>query len=137
MKYIACEKPHEFLMKEKEMPVRKEGEVLLKIRNSLSEEFFKLDKTNPFILLTISEVIKYMEKGTEKYNEIYVARIDETINLLKDILKLDDDFPLIHTKIGLLTTMKGFHYDNEKMIEDGLKEYEKGMHFMSKLGFKQ
>ncbi len=32
MKYIACEKPHEFLMKEKEMPVRKEGEVLLKIR---------------------------------------------------------------------------------------------------------
>jgi 2-desacetyl-2-hydroxyethyl bacteriochlorophyllide A dehydrogenase len=32
MKYIVCEKPHEFLMKEKEMPVRKEGEVLLKIR---------------------------------------------------------------------------------------------------------
>jgi len=108
-----------------------------KIRNSLSEEFSKLDKTNPFILLTISEVIKYMEKGTEKYNEVYVARIDETINLLKDILKLDDDFPLIHTKIGLLTTMKGFHYDNEKMVEDGLKEYEKGMYFMSKLGFKQ
>lgn len=108
-----------------------------KIRNSLSEEFSKLDKTNPFILLTISEVIKYMEKGTEKYNEIYVARIDETINLLKDILKLDDDFSLIHTKIGLLSTIKGFYYENEKMIEDGLKEYEKGMHFMSKLGFKQ
>ena len=32
MKYIVCEKPHEFLMKEREMPVRKEGEVLLKIR---------------------------------------------------------------------------------------------------------
>lgn len=32
MKYIVCEKPHEFLLKEKEMPVRKEGEVLLKIR---------------------------------------------------------------------------------------------------------
>ena len=32
MKYIVCEKPHEFLIKEKEMPVRKEGEVLLKIR---------------------------------------------------------------------------------------------------------
>jgi 2-desacetyl-2-hydroxyethyl bacteriochlorophyllide A dehydrogenase len=32
MKYIVCEKPHEFLLKEKLMPVRKEGEVLLKIK---------------------------------------------------------------------------------------------------------
>ena len=32
MKYIVCEKPHEFLIKEKEMPIRKQGEVLLKIR---------------------------------------------------------------------------------------------------------
>lgn len=32
MKYIVCEKPQEFLIKEKEMPIRKEGEVLLKIR---------------------------------------------------------------------------------------------------------
>lgn len=31
MKYIVCEKPGEFLMKEKEAPVRKEGEALLKI----------------------------------------------------------------------------------------------------------
>ncbi|MFV8342409.1 zinc-binding alcohol dehydrogenase family protein [Flavobacterium sp. XS2P39] len=32
MKYIVCEKPHEFKLKEKPMPVRKDGEVLLKIR---------------------------------------------------------------------------------------------------------
>lgn len=32
MKYIVCEKPHEFLLKEKPIPVRKDGEVLLKIR---------------------------------------------------------------------------------------------------------
>lgn len=32
MKYIVCEKPHEFLIKEKPMPVRKKGEALLKIR---------------------------------------------------------------------------------------------------------
>ncbi|SNR30807.1 2-desacetyl-2-hydroxyethyl bacteriochlorophyllide A dehydrogenase [Lutibacter agarilyticus] len=31
MKYIVCEKPGEFLLKEKEAPVRKEGEALLKI----------------------------------------------------------------------------------------------------------
>ncbi|TDD98050.1 zinc-binding alcohol dehydrogenase family protein [Flavobacterium cellulosilyticum] len=32
MKYIVCEKPHEFILKEKPMPSRKKGEVLLKIR---------------------------------------------------------------------------------------------------------
>lgn len=32
MKYIVCEKPHEFILKERPMPVRKEGEVVLKIK---------------------------------------------------------------------------------------------------------
>jgi 2-desacetyl-2-hydroxyethyl bacteriochlorophyllide A dehydrogenase len=32
MKYIVCENPHEFILKEKPMPVRKDGEVLLKIK---------------------------------------------------------------------------------------------------------
>ncbi len=32
MKYIVCEKPHEFILKEKPMPVRNDGEVLLKIK---------------------------------------------------------------------------------------------------------
>lgn len=32
MKYIVCEKPHEFRLEEKAIPVRKDGEVLLKIK---------------------------------------------------------------------------------------------------------
>jgi len=32
MKYIVCEKPHEFLLKQKPMPQRKQGESLLKIK---------------------------------------------------------------------------------------------------------
>ncbi|WP_010179039.1 zinc-binding alcohol dehydrogenase family protein [Aquimarina agarilytica] len=32
MKYIVCEQPGEFLLKEKEQPVRKEGEALLKVK---------------------------------------------------------------------------------------------------------
>ncbi|MGY8939599.1 MAG: alcohol dehydrogenase, partial [Flavobacteriales bacterium] len=31
MKYIVCEKPGEFILKEKEAPIRKEGEALLQI----------------------------------------------------------------------------------------------------------
>ena len=101
----------------------------------LLSEFEKLDKNNPFILLTISEVIKYVKKGTEKFNEIYVERFDESIELLREILKLDSDFPLVNTKLGLMITFKGMHLENEQLIEEGIKEYAKGMHFMSELGF--
>tara|TARA_A100001011_G_scaffold396911_1_gene496317 strand:- start:775 stop:954 length:180 start_codon:yes stop_codon:yes gene_type:complete len=31
MRYIVCEKPGEFLLKEKKVPIRKENEALLKI----------------------------------------------------------------------------------------------------------
>ena len=32
MKYIVCEKPNQFLLKEKEAPKRKKGEALLKVK---------------------------------------------------------------------------------------------------------
>lgn len=105
------------------------------IRDELDRSFSKLDQTNPFVLLIISEIIKHMEKGSQKYNEIYIDRIDETVTLLKKVLEIDNDFPLIHTKIGTLMCIKGFHYDNEKIIEEGFKEYNKGIHIMSRLGF--
>jgi len=98
-------------------------------------EFDSLDKNNPFILLTKSEVIKYVKKGTEKFNEIYVERFDEIIELLREITKLDRDFPLINTKLGMMVMFKGIHLENEQLIEEGIKEYAKGMHFMSALGF--
>lgn len=99
-------------------------------------ELEKLDKKNPFLMLTKSEIIKYVKKGNEKYNEIFVERFDETIETLKLVQNIDSDFPLITTKIGIMIAMKGMHYDNEKLIEEGLSEYKKGMHFMNELGFK-
>lgn len=98
-------------------------------------EFNTLDNNNPFILLAKSEVIKYMKKGTEKFNEIYVERFDEIIELLRDIIKLDSDFPIIYTKLGIMIAMKGMHLGDEQLIEEGMKEYTKGMHFLSELGF--
>jgi Txe/YoeB family toxin of Txe-Axe toxin-antitoxin module len=120
---------HEFL---REIILRDESE---KTINALLNGFAKLDKSNPFILLSIAEVIRFVKKGNEKVNAIYVNRFDETINLLKEVLKLDNEFPLIHTKIGSLMAMKGMHFNNEQMVEEGMKEWEKGMHYMTQLGF--
>ena len=101
------------------------------------KELNKLDLSNPFILLTKSEVIKYIKKGEEKFNEMYVSRFDDCIDLLKNILEIDNDFPLINTKLGVMILMKGLHFENEKMIQNGIKEYQKGMHFITQLGFSQ
>lgn len=106
-----------------------------KIVELVTSEFNNLDKNDPFLLLIQSEVLKYTKKGTEKINEIYVDRIDECINLLKKILFLDDNFSLIYTKIGILLVLKGIHFGNQQFINEGNKEYEKGMHFIIELGF--
>lgn len=106
-------------------------------RDLILSELAKFDIKNPSLMLTKSEVIKYIEIEGEKFNEIYVGRFDETINTLKQVLNIDNDFPLINTKIGIMIAMKGMHFGNEKLIEEGIKEYKKGMHFMSELGFKQ
>lgn len=102
----------------------------------LIRELDKLDKSNPFLLLTKSEVIRYIKKGTEKFNEIYVDRFDECISLLREILKLDSEFPLINTKLGTMIMLKGVHFDNKELIDEGVEEFKKGMHFMLELGFK-
>lgn len=101
----------------------------------LISELNKLDKNNPFVLLSISEVIRYVKKGTEKFNQIYVDRFDASIDLLKETLILDSEFPVINLKLGTLMMMKGMHFNNDKLVEQGMKEYKKGMHVMKELGF--
>ena len=63
-------------------------------------------------------------------------RFDECINILREIVKLDSEFPLLNTKLGMMIMMKGWHFKNDQLIEEGMKEYKKGMHFMIELGFK-
>lgn len=107
------------------------------ISDLIISEMDKLDQNNPFILLTKNEVIKYIKKGTEMFNEMYVDRFDECINILRATLKLDNDFPLLNTKLGIMIILKGIHFKNENLIDEGIKEYSKGMHFINELGFIQ
>ena len=70
------------------------------------------------------------------FNKIYVERFDEAINLLKATIKLDNEFPLLNTKLGIMIMMKGMHFDNQQLINEGTEELKKGMHYMDELGLK-
>ncbi|RYJ44292.1 hypothetical protein [Flavobacterium beibuense] len=105
-----------------------------KMIDYLEDSFSQLDKDNPFILLSMSEVIRYAKKGTEKINEIYAERVDEAIDLLKKVIEIDNDFAIIHSKIGTVIWMKGIHYENEEITNEGIEEMRKGMHYISQVG---
>lgn len=102
----------------------------------LENELKTLDSSNPAILLLKSDIIKYLPDGTEKVNEIYFGRIDETVSILNEINKFDNKFPIINAKIGSLMMIKAFHNENEKDIENAIKIWSEGIHFLTELGFK-
>ncbi len=102
----------------------------------IEDELSKLDSKQPFILVTKSEILKHLEKGSEKINEIYLERFDECIRNLKEALILDPNFILIHTKLATLLFLNGIHFSNDTIIDEAVNEYKKGLHFMTQLGFR-
>lgn len=107
-----------------------DGEIISKLEDS----FKLLDRNNPFILLIQSEVLKYMKKGEEKHDQIYIARLGECIDLLEQILRIDKDFTLINTKVGIMKSLKGLYEDNDELLKEGMEEWVKGAHFIKELG---
>jgi 2-desacetyl-2-hydroxyethyl bacteriochlorophyllide A dehydrogenase len=73
MKYIVCEKPHQFELKEKAMPVRKDGEVLLKIKKIgiCGTDIHALGGTQPYFeyprILGHELAAEYIEGEAEGY----------------------------------------------------------------------
>lgn len=102
----------------------------------LENEINTLDEKDPAILLFKSDILKYLPDGSEKVNEIYYGRIEKTINLLNEILKIDNNFPIIKSKIGSLMITKAFHDNDEQEIENAMKVWTEGMHFLTELGIK-
>jgi len=102
----------------------------------LEQELNNLDNRNPAVLLIKSEVIKYLPDNTEKVNRIYYGRIEESIGFLNKLIEIDNNFPMIKSKIGSLIMTRAFHTGNETEIEKGVKLWSEGMHFMTELGFK-
>ena len=116
-------------------------EIIKRDENKISLEFLenelkKLDNENPVILLIKSDIVKYLPDNTEKVNQIYFGRIDESINYLNKLVEIDNNFPIIKTKIGALIMCKALQSGNKTEIENGTKLWSEGMHFMTELGFK-
>lgn len=106
----------------------------------IEQELTKLDDNSPFILVTKSEIVRFLKKGWRwrRVNKMYYARMDETIGYLKKAAELDPDFPVLYTKIGVLLIMKGAHswFSGAKTAWEGAQMYNKGSHFLVQLGFR-
>lgn len=104
--------------------------------NYIEHELEKLDNNSPFILITKSEIIRFLKKGTKKINGIYESRLDDAINYLRTAIALDSDFPVLYTKTGSLLLMKGAHSFSPKSLKESAEMYKKGAHFLAQLGFR-
>lgn len=108
----------------------------LELVKFIETELVKLDDKIPFQLITKSEVIRYLKKGTNRINQMYSDRLEETLNYLRKAIELDPEFSILYTKLGSLLLIKGFHFTDQTSIEEGIEMYKKGAHFLSQLGFR-
>lgn len=104
--------------------------------NYIEKELDRLDNNSPFILITKSEIIRFLKKGKKRINAMYASRLDDTIEYLRKAITLDSDLPVLYTKIGSLLLMKGIHMSSPKSINEGIEMYKKGAHFLVQLGFR-
>jgi len=106
----------------------------------VEREIKKLENTSPFVLITKSEVIRYLRKGWRwrKINEMYLSRLDETIDYLKQAAELDPDFPVLYSKIGSLLILKAVQlpFGKAKALKEAVEMYQRGGHFLTQLGFR-
>lgn len=101
----------------------------------IENELNSWDKTEPFTLLAICEVLKFCKKGHVMVDEIYLDRIDECLQLLNSVLEIDKDFPLIHAKRGALLLMKGVTIKSDELVKESTIEFQKGIHYLTEIGF--
>lgn len=110
------------------------SEINKEIENRLETEF-----CNPPICHIIrAEVYKFLPKGKKMINQIYTDRISKIISELNRVMQLDEDFPLIHTRIGILKILASLNELNkarkEILISEGVQSYRKGEEIFSRLG---
>lgn len=85
-------------------------------------------------LIFKTEVLKFLPKGIEKFNEIYVDRIEECIVILNKINDIDPSFPLIHLKIGNLKLALATSTGNECLLKDALGSIKIGLDELKNIG---
>lgn len=80
-------------------------------------------------LLFKTEILKILPKGHDKLNNLYLERLEESIEILTKIYELDNSFSLITHKTGILKTILGVAKGDDGLISEGTA--------LIKLGFKE
>ncbi|MDD5361082.1 MAG: hypothetical protein PHN88_03055 [Ignavibacteria bacterium] len=104
---------------------------------TIKDEYNKLEKNhldNPLTYLFKYEIFKYMKKGSNKYNELYVERIPECKLYLKKCLELDEKYAYIYNKLGSILFIESLIKKDKTLLDEGMEYLAKGMHIYETMG---
>lgn len=107
--------------------------LLTEIENNLEKTL--VNNNNIFSLIFIAEVYKYLPLGEKMENKIYVNRIPKIVEILQKAISLDNEFELLHLRIGSLLLIYGFHH-SEIETEKALKYMKQHVYIYNKFGLK-
>lgn len=85
-------------------------------------------------LLFKAEILKILPKGHDKLNNLYLQRLEESIEILHKIHELDNSFSLITYKIGILKTILGSDKNDDKLINEGIPLIKLGFEELKSIG---
>ncbi|UXZ05443.1 hypothetical protein [Moraxella nasicaprae] len=85
-------------------------------------------------LLFKTEILKILPKGHDKLNNLYLERLEESIEILTKIYELDNSFSLITHKIGILKTILGVAKGDDGLISEGTALIKLGFEELKSIG---
>jgi hypothetical protein len=106
-------------------------EVMNHVENHLEEML--LDCNNVFKILFIVEIYKILPLGIEKEGRMYIERIPKVIELLEKAILIDNEFELLHLRIGTLMLISSLHNSNPD-LENVFMYINKYKYLYSKYG---
>lgn len=106
---------------------------LLKYIENRLETYLK-NSLNVFNLIFIAETYKYLPLGDEMENKIYVNRIPKVIDILEKAISIDEEFELLHIRIGTLKFIYSIRNSDHEM-EEVANYIKKYAYLYSKYGF--
>jgi hypothetical protein len=82
--------------------------------------------------------MKYIPKGKQMHEKLYVERIPEVLTEFEKVLHIDEDFLLMYARIGTLKIIKSLYEKNsvksEILVKEGIELFAKGSDVYARLG---
>lgn len=99
---------------------------------------FNKNEYDAVILMHKYDIFKYLQKGKDKINHLYIERIPECKHYLQTAISIDSDFPLLYNKLGaILLSEASMEKDEEskmKKFQVAFETMEKGFNVYRNLG---